>query len=160
MIDIHTHILPGLDDGSQTLSDSLEMAELALESGVDTIIATPHSNQLGRFENFALVHLKHVFSRLQQALQEEGIILGKFGRHAQIAADYLLRYRLATCIASDAHSPVMRTTHMRDIIEYLLETYGEREMLRLLFENPDRMIYDRDIPHHGSLPERRRGLFF
>ena len=32
MIDIHTHILPGLDDGSQTLSDSLEMAELALES--------------------------------------------------------------------------------------------------------------------------------
>ena len=41
MIDIHTHILPGLDDGSQTLSDSLEMAELALESGVDTIIATP-----------------------------------------------------------------------------------------------------------------------
>ena len=48
----------------------------------------------------------------------------------------------------------------RDIIEYLLETYGEREMLRLLFENPDRMIYDRDIPHHGSLPERRRGLFF
>ena len=207
MIDIHTHILPGLDDGSQTLSDSLEMAELALESGVDTIIATPHSNQLGRFENFDLVHLKHVFSRLQQALQKEGIpltlhlgmeifasedlcekiqagaqdypslmyhwlqlgcftqlnkgsILGKFGRHAQIAADYLLRYRLATCIASDAHSPVMRTTHMRDIIEYLLETYGEREMLRLLFENPDRMIYDRDIPHHGSLPERRRGLFF
>lgn len=255
MIDIHTHILPGLDDGSQTLSDSLEMAELALESGVDTIIATPHSNQLGRFENFDLVHLKHVFSRLQQALQEEGIpltlhlgmeifasedlcekiqagallslnrsryylvefafdeapefigdildgmlsvgaipviahperyfcvqdypsliyhwlqlgcftqlnkgsIFGKFGRHAQIAADYLLRYRLATCIASDAHSPVMRTTHMRDIIEYLLETYGECEMLRLLFENPDRMIYDRDIPHHGSLPERRRGLFF
>ena len=75
MIDIHTHILPGLDDGSQTLSDSLEMAELALESGVDTIIATPHSNQLGRFENFDLVHLKHVFSRLQQALQEEGIPL-------------------------------------------------------------------------------------
>ena len=64
MIDIHTHILPGLDDGSQTLSDSLEMAELALESGVDTIIATPHSNQLGRFENFDLAHLKHVFSRL------------------------------------------------------------------------------------------------
>ena len=75
MIDIHTHILPGLDDGSQTLSDSLEMAELALESGVDTIIATPHSNQLGRFENFDLAHLKHVFSRLQQALQEEGIPL-------------------------------------------------------------------------------------
>ena len=75
MIDIHTHILPGLDDGSQTLSDSLEMAELALESGVDTIIATPHSNQLGRFENFDLVHLKHVFSQLQQALQEVGIPL-------------------------------------------------------------------------------------
>ena len=64
MIDIHTHILPGLDDGSQTLSDSLEMAELALESGVDTIIATPHSNQLGRFENFDLAEVKKLCENL------------------------------------------------------------------------------------------------
>ena len=34
MIDIHAHILPDLDDGSEDMEESLEMAELAVESGV------------------------------------------------------------------------------------------------------------------------------
>ncbi|PZE20483.1 tyrosine-protein phosphatase [Paenibacillus xerothermodurans] len=42
MIDIHCHILPGLDDGAQTLEDALAMAEAAVEQGIHTIIATPH----------------------------------------------------------------------------------------------------------------------
>lgn len=42
MTDIHAHILPGVDDGSQSMDDSAAMAELALESGVHGIIATPH----------------------------------------------------------------------------------------------------------------------
>ena len=52
MIDIHAHILPDLDDGSEDMEESLEMAELAVESGVEIMAATPHSNQMGRFENF------------------------------------------------------------------------------------------------------------
>ena len=44
MIDIHAHILPGVDDGSPSLASSLEMARLALEGGVDAMIATPHCN--------------------------------------------------------------------------------------------------------------------
>jgi len=42
MIDIHSHILPGIDDGAKTFEDSLEMAKLAVEEGIHTIIATPH----------------------------------------------------------------------------------------------------------------------
>ena len=41
MIDIHTHILPGVDDGCPDLFDSILLAELAVESGVGTLIATP-----------------------------------------------------------------------------------------------------------------------
>ena len=52
MIDIHAHILPDLDDGSEDMEESLEMAELSVESGVEIMAATPHSNQMGRFENF------------------------------------------------------------------------------------------------------------
>jgi len=44
MIDLHCHILPGLDDGSPNLATSLEMARIALNDGIETIVATPHSS--------------------------------------------------------------------------------------------------------------------
>lgn len=255
MIDLHTHILPGLDDGSQDMEDSLEMCALALEGGVDTIVATPHSNQLGRFENFYSEQLEQRFSLLKQAIAAEqlpvqlylgmeifasedleekihegtlislnhsryyliefpfdaspwqigeeleqvfaaggipliahperyfcvqeqpalvyqwlqlgcltqvnkGSPLGRFGRHAARTADFLLTNRLATCVASDAHSPYVRTTFMGDIQDYLYDRFGEAEMLRLTRENPYRILHDKPIPQHGSLPERRRGFFF
>ena len=39
MIDLHIHILPGLDDGAETMEDALEMARISAESGVDTVVA-------------------------------------------------------------------------------------------------------------------------
>ncbi len=42
MIDLHCHILPGLDDGSPDLATSLEIAHIALNDGIETIVATPH----------------------------------------------------------------------------------------------------------------------
>ncbi|AET70580.1 capsular polysaccharide biosynthesis protein [Desulfosporosinus orientis DSM 765] len=42
MIDIHSHILPGLDDGAKIIEDSLEMARQLHQSGFKTLIATPH----------------------------------------------------------------------------------------------------------------------
>src|SRR5690625_3004300 len=50
MIDIHSHILPGVDDGAQTEADSIEMAREAVEQGIHTIIATPHHRN-GKYEN-------------------------------------------------------------------------------------------------------------
>ena len=42
MLDIHTHILPGIDDGSQSIEESIAMLGKLAEQGVDTVIATPH----------------------------------------------------------------------------------------------------------------------
>ena len=42
MIDLHSHILAGLDDGARTLDDSVAIAEAAVEAGVRTLVATPH----------------------------------------------------------------------------------------------------------------------
>ena len=42
MIDLHSHILPGMDDGARNLEESLRMADLAVRSGVRTMVATPH----------------------------------------------------------------------------------------------------------------------
>ncbi len=44
MIDIHAHILFGMDDGPQTLEESLAMLEVAEASGTTDIVATPHAN--------------------------------------------------------------------------------------------------------------------
>ena len=42
MIDIHTHILPGIDDGARDLEEALEMARLAVADGIRVMVATPH----------------------------------------------------------------------------------------------------------------------
>ncbi len=42
MIDLHSHILPGLDDGARTMEEAVEIARAALGDGIDTIAATPH----------------------------------------------------------------------------------------------------------------------
>ncbi len=42
MIDIHCHILPGLDDGAQSLDEAVEMARIAEKDGIEKIVATPH----------------------------------------------------------------------------------------------------------------------
>ncbi len=42
MIDIHAHILPGVDDGPEFVEESLEMARLAVARGTTTLFATPH----------------------------------------------------------------------------------------------------------------------
>lgn len=52
MFDIHCHILHGVDDGSGNMSDSIEMAQLAAESGTKGIVVTPHCNIPGMFDNY------------------------------------------------------------------------------------------------------------
>ena len=42
MTDLHTHILPGVDDGAKTVDDSLAMLYAQYEQGVDTVVLTPH----------------------------------------------------------------------------------------------------------------------
>ncbi len=42
MIDLHCHVLPGLDDGPSNLEFSLAMARAAVDAGIQIIVATPH----------------------------------------------------------------------------------------------------------------------
>src|SRR4051812_20286960 len=45
MIDIHSHILPGLDDGAETPEESLAMVRMAAAAGTTDIVASPHANE-------------------------------------------------------------------------------------------------------------------
>ena len=42
MLDLHYHLLPGIDDGSTDLAMSLEMARMSVADGVTTVACTPH----------------------------------------------------------------------------------------------------------------------
>ncbi len=44
MVDLHCHILPGLDDGPATIEESIAMAESAIADGITHVVATPHSS--------------------------------------------------------------------------------------------------------------------
>src|ERR1035437_7805986 len=50
MIDIHSHILPGLDDGSQSLEESVAMLRQVAATGTTAIVASPHANQESAFD--------------------------------------------------------------------------------------------------------------
>jgi protein-tyrosine phosphatase len=64
VVDIHSHILPGLDDGAKTLDESVEMLRLAAGSGTTDIVATPHANTQFAFDP-ALIGQK--IAELQEA---------------------------------------------------------------------------------------------
>jgi len=50
MVDLHCHILPGIDDGAQTIEDSLAMAEDAIQDGITCVVATPHASTEYQFD--------------------------------------------------------------------------------------------------------------
>lgn len=75
MIDIHSHILPGVDDGAEDMYDALEMARMAVDSGVTAMVATPHCNIPGLFDNYYGEYYMEVFRELENALKEENIPL-------------------------------------------------------------------------------------
>ena len=52
MIDLHCHMLPGIDDGAPDLATSLEMARIAVADGIELTACTPHIYP-GLYENDA-----------------------------------------------------------------------------------------------------------
>ncbi len=68
MIDLHCHILPGIDDGAQNIEDALAMAQSAVAAGTRYLVATPHIHA-GRYENTHLT-IQPAWDKLVDALDE------------------------------------------------------------------------------------------
>ena len=240
MIDIHCHILPEVDDGSGSMKESIHMVEIAINTGVNEIIATPHSNIPGSFQNYIDTNFFCRFTLLQNEIEKNflplqiypgleifctnktvdhlldgslitlnnsryplvefdfteyssscfeklkkltaagftpivahperyefllddedavgkikqlgcliqvnrGSLFGRFGPAAKYNAEKILDYRLADFIASDAHSPYMRTTAMDDAYEYICEYYSDDYAELLLEYNPRCVIENKEI---------------
>ncbi len=72
-VDIHCHILPGIDDGAADWDQSLAMARLAEADGISTIVATPH--QLGNHGRNDGRTIRTRVAQLQQFLEQNGLRL-------------------------------------------------------------------------------------
>lgn len=71
MIDIHSHILPGIDDGSKSIKMSLDMIKNSYEEGTRDIVATPHFRR-GCFETPSN-EVKDIVKYFNGLLKEEGL---------------------------------------------------------------------------------------
>jgi protein-tyrosine phosphatase len=99
VIDLHCHLLPGVDDGSESMSDSLDMARALAGLGFRAVCCTPHV-QYAMFSR-SVEELESLRAELQTAVTREGIsleLLPGGEHHASevlevLAADRLLRYR-------------------------------------------------------------------
>ena len=73
MIDFHCHILPGIDDGSQSMDESLELARQSVASGVTHVVATPHGAMEDLEKMLAMRDAK--LAELRERLAQESIPL-------------------------------------------------------------------------------------
>lgn len=67
--DIHTHILPGVDDGAQSMTQSLRLLHMAWENGTRTVFLTPHYR--GKYKENTPTALKENYAWLREMVQEE-----------------------------------------------------------------------------------------
>jgi protein-tyrosine phosphatase len=72
VIDLHCHVLPGIDDGPPTIEESLALARVAVAAGIETLVATPHVSS--RFPNDAAT-IGRLVGDLNARLDAEGIAL-------------------------------------------------------------------------------------
>jgi protein-tyrosine phosphatase len=93
MIDLHCHLLPGVDDGARDLSESIKMAQKAVEQGIHTIVATPHHLN-NRYENPKQTIIDRV-GELNNLLQEEKIDLNVLpGQETRIYGEMVEGYEI------------------------------------------------------------------
>lgn len=69
IIDVHSHILPGLDDGASDMNESIEMLRQAQRQGICGVIATPHYS--GRYPNMCPERIRSLCREVQMAAEEK-----------------------------------------------------------------------------------------
>jgi protein-tyrosine phosphatase len=160
MIDLHCHILHGLDDGAATLDESLAMCRVAAADGIRVIAATPHSpgSVASRHYDPALIHER--VRELNAALVVEGLPLEIVaGTEICYDADLLEQLKRGALLPYGRSRSVLvelaRNTlpPMLDVLLFNLQVAGYRVVLA----HPERVIEVQRDPNQ-LLPLIERGV--
>lgn len=146
MIDIHTHILPGVDDGVKTEDDAVEFARVALRDGVRTIVATPHCKE-GFFFNDRDAVVRGL-ERLRGRLEREGVDVEVVpGAEVHLCPDLVERIRdgRAPTLADNGKTLLLELS----LIQYPVELESVIFQLKLagvipVLAHPERIRYFQD----------------
>ncbi len=146
MIDIHCHLLPGIDDGPDTLEQALELAQLAADNGITHAVVTPHIHP-GRWENSRQIIEEH-WTRFKDAVAAAAIPL-----QLGFAAEVRLSPEVLQMVANEQ-----------------IPFHGEVEGYQILLlelphshvppgsDNLTRWLLDRKIRPMIAHPERNKGI--
>ncbi len=115
-----------------------------IAEGYVPIVAHPERYAFFCEDETAAAKLKSMGCLLQV---NKGSLQGNFGRSAYKAAGFLLDNSFADFVASDAHSPYMRTPFLAEAFEFVAETYSYDYATLLFSENPRAVIDNREILH-------------
>lgn len=89
MIDIHTHILPGMDDGSKDAEMSLAMLQMERDQGIDAVVLTPHfyrdRERIEHFLDRRQAAMERLNARLMELPEEERAALPRLTLGAEVA---------------------------------------------------------------------------
>jgi protein-tyrosine phosphatase len=146
VIDLHTHILPGIDDGVKTEDESVEFARVAAADGIRTIVATPHCKEGSWFNDRPIV--LPAVARLKERLAREDVSLELLpGAEVHLCADLIEHVR-------DGRAPTLGDNGKTLLLELSLTQYPP-ELENFIFQlrlagivtvlaHPERIGYFRD----------------
>lgn len=146
MIDLHNHLLPGIDDGAPDLETALQLAQIAFSDGITHMVCTPHIHP-GRYENTPNTIIQ-ALTLFKTGLEQHGIPL-------QVAAAAEVRFGMELMIGIKTHSiPFLGQWQGKNVL--LLEfphgemPFGAEKLTGWLLQN--------NIIPMIAHPERNKGL--
>nr|WP_125957173.1 CpsB/CapC family capsule biosynthesis tyrosine phosphatase [Vagococcus bubulae] len=125
-VDLHCHILPGVDDGARTVDDSIYMARTAVSEGISHILCTPHYNN-GHYTNKKEDIIEEV-AKLQRVLDHHRIPLTLFeGQEVRISDDLFDRMNNGDILFADLKDKYL----MVEFPTTVVPEYSEAMLLEL-----------------------------
>jgi len=146
MIDLHTHILPGVDDGVRTEDEAVEFARMAVEDGTRVMVATPHCKE-GSWFNQRDSILEGV-ARLRERLAREQVPLELLpGSEVHLCPDLVERVKdgRATTLADNGRTLLLELSLSQVAVDlenlvFQLKLAG----IEVLFAHPERIRFFQD----------------
>lgn len=122
MVDIHCHLLFGVDDGADSIKESVDMLEYAAQQGIDAIILTPHYRH-GMFPYDKSKIIAH-FKELLPYAKENGIRLG-LGCEYHVNSEMTEALRTGRCLSMAGTRYVLSEYEFHTEYQYIKQNTAE-----------------------------------